>query len=492
VTNADGTPATGKNYINQAWNGVGADPRGWRNVPSSSARYTIELLPAAGQTACDPTSQATAQTTMIDPTSGTFRIRATGQARVGAPKRSIIATFKRRGFLDFLYFTDFETLDPVYYPHLLAADVPTGGTDAQGNPAPDIKTWAGTDCTKYWRDGRGSATYPGKFFYNSTWNLNPPASVGLTAPLRCYELMFVNADVNSGPLHTNDELLICGAPTFGRNAQDQIEVSAPPQGWRNANGTSGCTLNGNPTWTGTFNTSTSTLGMPPTNATLKSIALPSYTFTGQTTIVLSSGFITVNGVPMSYPANGVIYVKNGVCGVTYDPANPYTAPAGCGDAIVSGTYNKDLTIATEKDIIINDPILKSSTADVMLGLIPNDYARVYHPVAAGCGSNQTSGPYGGYNNSIEIDAAILALTHSFVVDNFNCGLMMSTLTVKGAIAQKFRGPVVHTNSSGTPDHGYLKAYSYDDRLHYRSPPNFLDPVQASWRLARQWEQSPAR
>ena len=47
---------------------------------------------------------------------------------------------------------------------------------------------------------------------------------------------------------------------------------------------------------------------------------------------------------------------------------------------------------------------------------------------------------------IEIDAAILALDHSFIVDNWDCGLL-GALTVKGAIAQKFRGPVGTYNSS---------------------------------------------
>jgi len=40
--------------------------------------------------------------------------------------------------------------------------------------------------------------------------------------------------------------------------------------------------------------------------------------------------------------------------------------------------------------------------------------------------------------------------------------------------------------------GYVKNYQYDDRLAYRSPPNFQDPVQSAWRVSRYTEQSPAR
>ena len=39
--------------------------------------------------------------------------------------------------------------------------------------------------------------------------------------------------------------------------------------------------------------------------------------------------------------------------------------------------------------------------------------------------------------------------------------------------------------------GYTKDYNYDNRLRYRSPPYFLDPIQAAWRIIRSNEQVPA-
>ena len=42
---------------------------------------------------------------------------------------------------------------------------------------------------------------------------------------------------------------------------------------------------------------------------------------------------------------------------------------------------------------------------------------------------------------MRIEAAMLAINHSFIVDNYNCGAKLGTLTVKGAIAQKYRGAV---------------------------------------------------
>ena len=108
-----GTPASAA-PVNNAWNGTGSDPRVWRGVdgnpspsPTQSA-YTIELLPATPGTPC---STADPAGTMIT-SSGTFRIRVTGRGNANGARRSVVATFRRRGFLDYLWYTDFETSDP--------------------------------------------------------------------------------------------------------------------------------------------------------------------------------------------------------------------------------------------------------------------------------------------------------------------------------------------------------------------------------------------
>ncbi len=82
----------------------------------STASYAIELLPANGNPTCDPTSIVTATQTMLESlgsSKGTFRIRSTGFA--GKSQVSIIATFKPASFLDYVYFTQLETSDPVTY-----------------------------------------------------------------------------------------------------------------------------------------------------------------------------------------------------------------------------------------------------------------------------------------------------------------------------------------------------------------------------------------
>jgi hypothetical protein len=444
--------APGGAPINQRWDGTGTDPRQFRLLPESRAQYAIELLPASGQTTC---ATATASTNMIDRATGTFRVRATGRsAGPESETRSVVATFKRQSFLDFLYFTDFETLDPAAYT---------------SNPSP---TWASTNCRRYRRDNR-------------------PEGNG-----QCTYIVWGNNDHNNGPLHTNDDLMTCGQPTFGRDANDLVEVSAPPQGWLRSPSCSG----GDPTFTGTWMENTDVLTMPPSNTSLRTIAQQDGTLYSNTRrirlegnrydLLNANGTVATGGADLSFPANGVLYVQSTSCGSGgYTRVQKYTNPSGCGDVWIEGTYSQDITIATDNDIIIRNDLIASN--DAMLGLIANNFVRVYHP-ATWDGNSCEGNASGGPNPDIRIDAAILALQHSFVVDNWYCGATLGNLTVNGAIAQRFRGPVATGNSStGAIVTGYVKDYNYDDRLRYRDPPFFLDPVQSQWKVQRQIEQVPA-
>jgi hypothetical protein len=235
--------------------------------------------------------------------------------------------------------------------------------------------------------------------------------------------------------------------------------------------------------------------MPSTNSTLKVIAGAGNVYNGSTKIVLGTApgkmTVTNNGVTTerTYPANGVIYVQNSGSCPTYRPmdiAYGGTDTSQCGDALVSGTYDTSLTIATENDVIANGDILRNTNADVMLGLIANGFVRVRHDVnwKGGADCDNSSG---GFVNR-EIDAAILTLQHSFMVDGYYCGNPLGTLTINGGIAQKFRGPV--GKGGATPSNGYIKNYKYDRRLQFRAPPHFLDPVQSAWRVWRYTEQQP--
>jgi hypothetical protein len=467
--------------INQQWDGQGEDPRRWRKIPGVSAEYTVELLHTSKYTQCE--TSANKQDSMIDMATGTFKVRITGRATEDrSAKRSVIATFRRESFLKFVYFTDQENRDPQ------AAATSSERTSQQANCANRYRTA---------RAGRG-----------------------------CVEIQFASSDAVNGPLHTNDEsVMVCGTPVFGRERNkdgsdaktDSIEVSGPAPGHISAG--SGC-ANTPTVWspTGKFSDSTKTLKLPASNSSLATVAENGGTvYTGKTIIHLRGSVMDVTTHNMStgaatttqnvaWPGNGVLYVKSGgACTGEIPTDADYDESVACGNVYISGTYAKPLTVAAANDVIIrptagatllaktkDSDIRLAPNSDATLGLIANNFVRVGHKVTRSSGSC-----VGNYNSTneptvidVQIDAAIMSLLHSFIVDNYNCG-RSGTLTVNGAIVQKYRGPV-GTSSGGTIATGFLKDYWYDDRLRFRSPPYFLDPVEAAWETISSQEQVPAR
>jgi type II secretory pathway pseudopilin PulG len=438
-----------------------------RPVPGNTgATYAIELIPAttyktAGEKQCNPTSLATATESMIqsgEELTGSFRIRSTGFA--GESKASIVATFKPPSFLDYVYFTQLETLDPVTYGF--------------PNPSPEYSR-AIEQCGLTWQQGRYNKPIRGSEY--------------------CSVISFVTGDVIKGPLHTNDAISINGTPTFGRNAQDMIEVGTEEEpGWHSASSGS------RPNFVGTFRNKAPILEPPSSNAQLEAIVQPAFHYSGQVRICLSGENMTVGkgatctGVYSGQiPSNGVVYDSNEACGEVYSPFNAtYPERSGCGNVYVKGEYTGQLTIAADNNIIINGSLVRTNSAG-LLGLIANNFVRIYHPVCSktelSCTATTAETESGHCNNAVngtgslvdpEIDAAILAINHSIIVDHYDCGSQLGTLNVEGAVAQKFRGPVGTTGNTG-----YLKNYVYDDRLKYSEPPSFIAPKTSAWVIGRE-------
>jgi type II secretory pathway pseudopilin PulG len=458
-----------------------------RDVPGhTGAKYAIELLPATGEEECDSTSVETATESMLEPSGamrGTFRIRSTGFA--GKSEVAIVATFRPVTFLDYVYFTEYETSDPVSYGF--------------PNPSPQLEG-ANTQCatTLQARDeqgnalslsvaGRNSAPFYSKF--------NP--STGKTEKKYCRVISFVTGDFLNGPVHTNDTFAICGSPWFGRpEKNDAIEVGALSPGWYSTSKVpnSGSSCSGSPNFTSTLRINSPALSPPPTNAELKNIVEPEFKFKGQVRICLSGNSMTVgnNGTCSgvysgSIPANGVVYVESDVCSEAYSPFTAaYPATSGCGNAYIHGEYTGQLTVAAENDIVIDGDLVRDNESGV-LGLIANNFVRIYHGHSGQVINPTTfdpeckSGTESGLGD-VAIDAAILAINHSFIVDHYDCGTSQGTLTVRGAIAQKFRGAVGTTGGNT----GYLKSYNYDDRLRFLTPPSFIKPEQSvDWTIGRE-------
>lgn len=449
------------------------DPNYWTTCPSPSAStigttnasYQVSTLLSGTGGVCT-SAPAAPVSALIEQNNqsaayGTFRVKSTGSALGGKVQRTVYATFQSRSFLDFVYYTKYETLDPSAYP-------------SSDGSAPS------STCDQYYYNGR------------------PLPSGGRDY---CTPISFITGDSVNGPMHSNDTFAICGSPVFGRPGfNDAVETSAPSPGYSAEGGS--CTNNP------TFNTKNNalavgqaTLDPPPTNAQLEQVA--TYTWTGQTHITLNNdGTMTVtnaglnSGTPTSEPilTNTVVYVSSstGACSynptsVTYTKVSPtwaYPGAAGCGNVTVDGSYTKSLTIASDNDIIV-DGNLTYDSPNTLLGLVAQNYVRVYHPCSGGTNVT-TSTTQPNALSSPTIDAAILGLTGSFMVDNYSCGAPLGSLTVNGAIAQIYRG-IVGTFSGSTIASGYSKNYWYNDNLRSEEPPHFIEPIEATWRTVRETE-----
>ena len=126
------------NAVNLNMNG---NPTNLRPVPGTTdgSRYGLEILQAStspGNAQCDSQNPNATMLEASAPNTGTFRVRSTGYSGTG--KVSIVATYKQATFLDYVYFTQLETSDPVTYGF--------------ANPSAALDG-AYSQCTKFRRDG---------------------------------------------------------------------------------------------------------------------------------------------------------------------------------------------------------------------------------------------------------------------------------------------------------------------------------------------------
>lgn len=451
--------------------------------------------------------------------SGVLRIRSTG--RVGSSTRSVVANLKQKGFLDFLYFTDFETQDPAI----------TGKSQAK--------------CEKYYPDRKdGDCGDP---------------------------IQFAPGEVVKGPVHSNDAMYICGGVFEGEVTSSYVHTP----NYRDCG--SATFRKGEPTWA-------KELPMPPTNTELRNetradlkdtdVPRPGCLYTGPTTITYNgngtmtvrspwtksvnikknspdvvenylcgkagsgtNGLATSTGATIPLLVQNIIYVQT-VPNAAGDPntwragetppivcptkgnglgypstqasrsgSNTITktetalsSPKGtayydckAGDVFVKGKMDGQMTIAAENYIwIVGDLTYKDRSANV-LGLIGQNAVWVWNPLGEIKTCRTTGGNCSTQNNKSllsdtgrSIDAAILSVKHTFQVQNHDKGSQRGDLTVWGAIAQRFRGTVGTVDSTG-----YSKMYSYDVRFREIAPPKFLSPVSTTYGVTTYAEVAPA-
>ena len=458
-------------------------------VPGASEEtYSYETLPSTAAKKKGEGCVAEHSATIIESgnsATGTFRVKITGEASNGTavkPKRTIVATFDHPGFLNYVFLSVYEVEDPST----------TGATQV--------------NCEK---------------FYPSRSNTECPA------------IPFVPGDKINGPFHTDDSVALCGNTSFGRTGHnDKIEVKGEFYKWPEL-----FTCTNNPTEHGEYIHGEKVEELKPPSTDYELLESAGLTFEGRTVIELEGNMMKVvnsefpKGEKIPFPESGVIYVQNAEKGTCpkYTPFNgneTYEGDAACGDVYVKGTYSKSLTIGAQNDVIIVGSVTEESTkgANVQptgtatLGLIAEEFVRVFHPVKCTftCTDTKTHGSVNGscnYSDGAEkegppekwgyeaygaksgwgsttspiIDAAILSTKHSFIVDHFLCGNNLGTLHVWGAIAQFWRGRVCCATTL-EPGTGYLKEYNYDERLKTDQPPSFLSPTSTGgWKIERETE-----
>jgi hypothetical protein len=427
-------------------------------------------------------------------------VTLTSTGRVRNAERTVRVTIRRRAFLDYLYFTNYEVLDPL-----------TGVYDSAAT--------ATTKCSKYWWQGR------------------PTGNDSVNSP-SCSRISFAEGDEINGPLHSNDMISVTGDVEFNGAVTTSVDASdpaasgipscSPARIWWNTDASSGCGTpdDGMPQFQSGDPRHAAILQLPQTNSELATEAgSTGCLYNGPTRIVLkstgkmdvTSNFTTNStiaakcvGTNKNLPS--VIYVQNvpssqtsPSCPASSDanllgyPINNDITQYSCrvGDVFLSGVLNGRLSIAAENDIVIvDDTTYQNGTSNPtdMLGLIANRFVKVYHPISCSSGDQETnegirlcksgrgtnlsdSRNSRGVFTDAKIHAAILALNHSFIVQNWRNGDQLGTLTVYGAIGQAWRGTVA--TGGGT---GYLKDYNYDARMQYESPPYFIDPLESPWRM----------
>jgi Tfp pilus assembly protein PilX len=423
-------------------------------VPGATTGVTYSYRPVVACLPSDPVGS------LIDTATGTLRMEFTGYSGTGCPSsspcqsRTIVASLRTLSPLSFLWYTVHETVDTLI---------------------------GGSTCANFYRSTPG--------------------------PNSSCDIYWVTGDQMNGPLYTRDQLLInSGAsPTFGRTAKDQIASEVPTSNANDICASSNCQ---NASFVGTPTPDvTPQILLPSDNSNLLTDAQKhGLVVTGTTTLTVSGDTVTgatctTSAASSCTPVNiaslattPIIYATNGSgCNPSYNPTGvTYNNTIGgsgtykndyygaCGDIYVSGSYSSPLTISAGNNVIVTGSLTNatdptgttSPTGAATLGLVANQYVRVMH-------SNSSSCPDG--NPNVTIDGAILTLSHSFFVDNYNCGgTPLGTLTVHGAIAQYFRGIVGQVGSNG-----YLKNYNYDDRLGLILPPYLFDLQNTAWTVFRE-------
>ena len=284
---------------------------------------------------------------------------------------------------------------------------------------------------------------------------------------------FWDQDHLNGSTHTNGHFNIKGDPVFEgevRSVDNYIRY------YNNGVNINSSNLSNSPydlpDFQDTVTLGSDSINMPKQAFSLRAASMASggLRLTGDTTILLNSdGTMNVtnnnqnpkwNNKNMALPANGALFVAD------KDKWNK-------GNLDISGTLSGRLTVGASGEVNVtnnivyaHDPRQPGSTSTDTLGIISEGDVMISKNAPA----------------NLEIDASIMALNTSFMLEEWWMNGARGTLSVFGGIIQEERGPV-GTFSGTTKVSGYSKNYNYDARF-LNSPPPFVpttgDYISLSW------------
>ncbi len=415
---------------------------------------------------------------------GNLRIRVTG--KVGTSTRSIVAELRQNGFLNYVYFTDFETSDPAI------------STNSSG-------------CVRYAYNGRPSSCLAIEFGSDT---INGP--VHSNDRIRACGTTFAGLVTSAAP-STPVTQTSCGANVFSAGAPKSVQSLPVPASnsemkketrsdLPNEVPNPGCLYTG-PTsvtynsdgtmtvqspWTKFTNTTGGGAGSNPSRCgSIAQLASAD----GARIPVLASNLIYVQNVPAAgsndpnawagdQSPRGFTCTTGGFEGWSYErtryPVEGEAIPDftsssnpayGCrnGDAFVRGQVSGATTVAAENFVYITGDVTYVDKSRDLLGIVGNNAVWVWNP--------RTDDGLVDTSQNRTINASIMSVAHTFTVQNYNRGSRRGTLTILGSIAQKFRGPVAQNG-------GFSKNYTYDDRLKSAAPPKFITPVSTTYDVSR--------
>ncbi|MGN6742082.1 MAG: hypothetical protein ACTHJL_02130 [Amnibacterium sp.] len=477
---------------NAAFNVKAGQP--WASVPGSGGRASF---------------RSEVDTSLYKST-GVVRLRSTGL--VGSVTRSLVSNIRVRGFVDYIYFTDYELQDPKLtgkpsscVVHLWEGRSGSCGTiqfaknDHLNGPVHSNDTL--TICGSTF-DGTVTTGNTGSPLYITPSGCTAPhlGPAGLTsaATLPMPQTNSAMKAETRSDLSNSPGCLYTGPTQVTYNGDGTMTVVSPWTKYTNTTATTGS----NPTQCGAISALHSALGatVPQLDANLLYVqnvpadsSDPNYSSTlssglpsgftclgtdGSTAISGSSGSAGWRYGTVQYPQATEAPASGWYLNGTDSSAWDTTTPAyGCrdGDLFVQGQVTVQTTAASENYVWVTGDVKDKDKNHDVLGIVGQNGVLVYNPLSA------LNVPL--LTNNREIDAAIVSVAHTFQVENFDKGTVRGTLTLFGSLAQKFRGPV-GTGTATAQTTGYTKNYAYDPLLGSITPPKFLSPSATSFILIR--------